>query len=102
MTRVRDYLALIDDPEHAALAADPSADAPLFSLLAHLAAGDGKVAGDELALVFRKCRRRTLSDHQYFRRHRIARLSAFVHATHAVAAVFAGRARTRHGHRHFH
>lgn len=52
MSRVRAYLALVDDPERPPLEPDP-ADAPLFSLLAHLAAQDGSVVGDELALLKR-------------------------------------------------
>jgi hypothetical protein len=52
MSRVHDYLVLVDDPTQPSFATEPS-DQPLFSLLAHLAAQDGAVVGDELALLLR-------------------------------------------------
>jgi len=51
MSRVDDYLALIDDPDAPALELGHPADGPLLGLLVHLAYSDGRVQEDEVALL---------------------------------------------------
>ncbi len=51
MSRVDEYLALIDDPEALALEQGDPADGPLLGLLVHLAYSDGIVHDDEAALL---------------------------------------------------
>lgn len=53
MSRVDEYLKLIDDPKHPALTPGHPADAALLSLLVQLAWSDGVVQGDEFALLQR-------------------------------------------------
>lgn len=53
MSRVDEYLQLIDDPDHPPLAPGDPADRALLSLLVHLAWSDGVVEGDEFALLQR-------------------------------------------------
>jgi hypothetical protein len=53
MSRVAEYLALIEQPDHPPLRGDHPHDGPLLSLLVHLAYSDGIVQDDELALLSR-------------------------------------------------
>ena len=53
MSRVDEYLALIDDPDAPALETGHPADGPLLGLLVHLAYSDGVVQDDEAALLAR-------------------------------------------------
>ncbi|MEZ4319816.1 MAG: TerB family tellurite resistance protein [Myxococcota bacterium] len=53
MSRVAEYLALVDEPERPALEGSHPHDEPLLSLLVHLAYSDGIVQDDELALLSR-------------------------------------------------
>jgi uncharacterized tellurite resistance protein B-like protein len=53
MSRITDYLRLIDDPRQPGLQPGHPSDPALLSLLVHLAAEDGVVGGDEFALLQR-------------------------------------------------
>ena len=53
MSRVAEYLALIEQPGHPPIRGEHPHDAPLLSLLVHLAYSDGIVQDDELALLSR-------------------------------------------------
>jgi hypothetical protein len=53
MSRITDYLRLIDDPRQPPLTPGHPSDPALLSLLVHLAAEDGVVKGDEFALLQR-------------------------------------------------
>jgi len=53
MSRVEEFLALIDDPDAPALAQPHPDDGPLRDLLLHLALADGIVEADEIALLMR-------------------------------------------------
>lgn len=53
MSRVSDYLALIDDPARTSLVPGHASDAALHHLLVELAFSDGVVQGDEFALLQR-------------------------------------------------
>jgi len=53
MSRVAEFLVLVDEPERPALAGEHPHDGPLLSLLVHIAYSDGIVQDDELALLSR-------------------------------------------------
>jgi hypothetical protein len=53
MSRARELLRLVDQPEHPPLPPGHPADPALWSLLVGLAVGDGQVAPDEVALLRR-------------------------------------------------